>query len=58
MTRSPLQGKEVHHIERRLALEDIAKEPRWCRESPIWVRASGHILLCTIAAVVCYSAAL
>lgn len=58
MTRSHSQAKEFHHISCRLALEDIANEPRLYREPPMWVRTSGHILLCTIVAVVCYSAAL
>jgi hypothetical protein len=50
--------EEVHYIERRLALEDLAEEPCRCRQSSVWVRSSGYVLLCMIAAVVCYSAAL
>ena len=52
------QTEEVHHLERRLALEALAEEPCRGRRSSVWVRSSGYVLLCTIAAVVFYSATL
>ena len=50
------QSEEVHHIERRLDLEAFADDaPRGVLPS-FYVRASGYILLVTMAVVICYSA--
>ena len=52
------QSEEVHHIERRVSLDAFADDvPRGGLPS-FYVRASGYVLLVTMAAVVCYSATL
>jgi hypothetical protein len=49
---------EVHHIEHRVDLEAFADGFRCGGLPSVYVRASGYILLVTIAVVVCYSATL
>jgi hypothetical protein len=52
------QSEEVHHIEHRLDLDAFADDvPRGGLPS-FYVRASGYILLVTMAVVICYSATL
>jgi hypothetical protein len=52
------QPAEVHHIERRLDLEAFADDFPQGGLPSVYVRASGYILLVTLAVVVCYSATL
>ncbi len=52
------QSEEGHHIERRVDLYAKGVEvPRGVLPS-FYVRASGYILLVTMAVVICYSATL
>jgi hypothetical protein len=50
------QSEEVHHIERRLDLGAFAHDVPRGGPPPFYVRASGYILLVTMAVVICYSA--
>jgi len=52
------ESAEVHHIERRFSLDLLADEPPQQHQPSLYVRASGHVLLWTIASVVCYLAVL
>ena len=54
------EAPEVHNVGERLDLEALPGEggaTSW-REPSVPVRVGGHVLLWTIAVVVCYSAAL
>ena len=52
------QPGEVHHVERRLDLDALADDfPRGGLPA-VYVRASGYVLLVTMAVVICYSATL
>ena len=51
-------AREVHHLEERLDLESLEIQPLEGGEPSLLARTSGHLLLWTIAIVVCYSAAL
>jgi hypothetical protein len=53
------QYEEVHHIERRVDLDAFGDDvPRSEGLPSFYVRASGYVLLVTMAAVICYSATL
>ena len=59
ITSGRIQSEEVHHIERRLDLDAFGDEgPPSEGLRSFYVRASGYILLVTMAAVICYSATL
>ena len=60
ITSGRTQSEEVHHIEeRRLDLDAFGDEFSLSEGlRSFYVRASGYILLVTIAAVICYSATL
>ena len=54
------QSEEVRHIEGRVDLDTFGDEvPRSGGGLPsFYVRASGYVLLVTMAAIICYSATL
>jgi hypothetical protein len=53
------QSAEVRHIERRVDLNAFGDEvPRSGGLPSFYVRASGYVLLVTMALVICYSATL
>jgi hypothetical protein len=58
ITPGRIQSEEVHHIERRLDLDAFADDVPPSGLRSFYVRASGYILLVTMAAVICYSAML
>jgi hypothetical protein len=59
ITSGRTQSEEVHHIEERsLDLAAFADDVPPSGLRSLYVRASGYILLVTMAAVICYSATL
>jgi len=59
ITSGSSQSEEVHYIERRVDLDTFGDAvPRSGRLPSFYVRASGYVLLVTMAAVICYSATL
>jgi hypothetical protein len=58
ITSSRIHSEEVHHIERRLDLDAFADEVPPSGLRSFYVRASGYVLLVTMAAIICYSATL
>ena len=59
ITSGRIQSEEVHHIERRLDLDAFGDDGPPSGGLPsVYVRASGYVLLVTMAAVICYSATL
>ena len=58
ITSGRIQSEEVHHIERRLDLDAFGDDGPPSGLRSFYVRASGYVLLVTMAAVICYSAML
>jgi hypothetical protein len=58
ITSGRIRSEEVHHIGRRVDLDAFGDDGSSSGLRSFYVRASGYVLLVTMAAVICYSATL